>query len=154
MGTITCLDVCRSFSIIVSGSEVLLSPPNVTGMLTPSSQDKTCIIWDLNRLRYVRSLYHAQGPPIPHQRCQNQPRNGVFCSFPLDRVAVGMGSIQSLFLTIASLAFFAQGDIVTCSGTHANVWTVNGDLLVSVRTSKLPSEAISCALFTQVSLFC
>ncbi|KAJ7352935.1 endosome to lysosome transport via multivesicular body sorting pathway [Desmophyllum pertusum] len=39
---ITCIEVCQAFSIVVSGS-----------------CDKTAIIWDLNRLSYVRYLEHC-----------------------------------------------------------------------------------------------
>ncbi|XP_055879864.1 lysosomal-trafficking regulator-like isoform X2 [Biomphalaria glabrata] len=41
---ITCLCVCQAFSIVVSGSA-----------------DGTCIIWDLNRLNYVRSITTHNG---------------------------------------------------------------------------------------------
>ncbi|KAK6999253.1 lysosomal-trafficking regulator isoform X2, partial [Biomphalaria glabrata] len=43
-GPITCLCVCQAFSIVVSGSA-----------------DGSCIIWDLNRLNYVRSITTHNG---------------------------------------------------------------------------------------------
>ncbi|PIK55129.1 putative lysosomal-trafficking regulator isoform X2 [Apostichopus japonicus] len=47
-GAITAVRVCRPYSILVS-----------------ASQDGTCIIWDLNRLCYVRSLCNKTGPISP-----------------------------------------------------------------------------------------
>ncbi|XP_078001240.1 lysosomal-trafficking regulator-like [Glandiceps talaboti] len=44
---ITCLSVCTPYSILASGS-----------------QDGTCIIWDLNRLCYIRTLTGHSGPVI------------------------------------------------------------------------------------------
>lgn len=39
--SVTCVSVCRVWSIAVSGSE-----------------DGTAVIWDLNRAMYVRTIYH------------------------------------------------------------------------------------------------
>ncbi|CAF0761899.1 unnamed protein product, partial [Didymodactylos carnosus] len=43
--TVTCLTASQAFRILISGSE-----------------DQTCIIWDLNRLNFVRQLHNHAGP--------------------------------------------------------------------------------------------
>lgn len=93
LGSITCLALSRAFSVLVSGSE-----------------DRTCIVWDINRLRYVRQLPRSTGHDAP----------------------------------IASIAINdSTGEIITCAGTYVNVWSINGDLLISKRTSQAVSETIT-----------
>ena len=45
MEAVTCLASCQSYNMVVSGS-----------------RDKTCIIWDLSRLQFVRQLRGHSGP--------------------------------------------------------------------------------------------
>eukprot|EP01113_Clastostelium_recurvatum_P033194 TRINITY_DN4361_c0_g1_i1.p1 TRINITY_DN4361_c0_g1~~TRINITY_DN4361_c0_g1_i1.p1 ORF type:complete len:3468 (+),score=1121.67 TRINITY_DN4361_c0_g1_i1:47-10450(+) len=96
--TVTCVAASRPYSIIVSGSE-----------------DRTCIIWDLNRLAYVRSLGLG--------------------------MHVGDGPITNVAVHDVT------GDIVSICGTTVSIWTVNGEVLVSCRTSLVSSENITCCLW-------
>ena len=45
MEAVTCLASCQGYNMVVSGS-----------------RDKTCIIWDLSRLQFVRQLRGHSGP--------------------------------------------------------------------------------------------
>jgi len=96
LGTVLCVAASRPHSVIVSGSE-----------------DQTCIIWDLNRLSYVRQLAHHEGP--------------ISC--------VALHDVA--------------GEIVSCSGSVVNIWSINGDLLISCRTSQNPADTISCCLWSK-----
>jgi len=95
-GAVTCIFASRPHSVIVSGSE-----------------DQTCIIWDLNRLSYVRQLTNHEGP--------------VSCVAIHD----------------------VTGEIVSCSGSVVNIWSINGDLLISSRTSQNPADTISCCIWSK-----
>lgn len=97
LGPITCLTLSRAFSVLVSGSE-----------------DRTCIVWDVNRLSYVRQLPRFLG----HE-----------------------AAISALAINDVT------GEIVSCAGTSVNVWSINGDLLISKRTSHAVTETITaCAV--------
>jgi WD40 repeat protein len=64
LGPISCVAVSRAYSIVVSGSS-----------------DKTCIVWDLNRLNYVRQLSQHDGPILEVAISDTSVRNiGIFCS--------------------------------------------------------------------------
>lgn len=54
-GSVTCVHVCEQYSVAVSGSA-----------------DCTCIVWDLNRLRYIRSIVL----PLPVEAVAVSPESG------------------------------------------------------------------------------
>jgi WD40 repeat protein len=84
---ITCMAVSSNYGIIISGSE-----------------DGTAIIWDLNRLTYLRQLVE---PDVAKRS-------------PISCVTINQDS----------------GDIVICSGVLVYVYTVNGQLLATIDSSK------------------
>jgi len=86
---ITCLASSQAYSLIVSGS-----------------RDRTAIIWDLNRLTFVRQIGGAGkgGKPI-HQG-------------PISAIAINNST----------------GDIATCSTSWLHLWSINGELLAQVDT--------------------
>jgi WD40 repeat protein len=88
--SITCVAVSSNFGIIVSGSE-----------------DGTDIIWDLNRLTYLRQLV---------QEKSEQDKDGS----PVTAIAINQES----------------GEITVCSGVMISVYTVNGAVLASIDSSK------------------
>ncbi|XP_063958609.1 lysosomal-trafficking regulator-like isoform X1 [Lytechinus pictus] len=94
-GPVTCLYVCRPYSILVS-----------------ASQDGTCIIWDLNRLCYVRSL-------------KDETKRGGSI------IAVAVSEVSG---DIASVSNVASADDLSMSLTAAGVseltlWSINADLI-------------------------
>ena len=44
------------------------------------------------------------------------------------------------------------GNIVTNSGTVVNIWTVNGDLLVSSKISQSPMDTITLCIWSKVCI--
>ncbi|XP_032301308.1 WD repeat- and FYVE domain-containing protein 4 isoform X3 [Coturnix japonica] len=94
---VTCLAVSVTYSIIVSGSD-----------------DRTCIIWDLNHLTDITQL----------------PAHGA--------------SISSVAINNST------GDIASCAGSYLHLWTVNGQPLVSVNTTRNPKSCIACCCFAEV----
>eukprot|EP00727_Mastigamoeba_balamuthi_P006242 m51a1_g2237 putative wd repeat and fyve domain-containing protein 3 (4017) ;mRNA; f:264190-277056 len=82
---VTCIVVSRSHSVIVSGAE-----------------DGRCIVWDLNRLAYVRTFRVAQSSGS---------------EVPLPVVALDVHD--------------TTGEIAACTVKVAGVWSVNGSLLSS-----------------------
>uniref|UniRef100_T1KMA3 WD repeat and FYVE domain-containing protein 3 n=1 Tax=Tetranychus urticae TaxID=32264 RepID=T1KMA3_TETUR len=115
---ITCLTSSAAYGIIVSGS-----------------RDRTCIVWDLNRLLFVRQLGGSSENDLIH---------------PSPIAAVSINDLT--------------GDIATCSGSWLFFWSINGDLLASVNTLSIsqvdmnptlsnqsfpaPSTQILCAAFS------
>lgn len=86
---ITCLTCSQQYGIVVSGS-----------------RDQTAIVWDLNRLTFVRQL----GAPGAD-------------SIPLHPSPISAIAINDL-----------TGDIATCASNELFVWTVNGELLARIDT--------------------
>jgi len=86
---ITCLTSSSAYGIIVSGS-----------------RDRTCIIWDLNRLVFSRQLGDGTESDLVHPA-------------PISAVAIND----------------LTGDIATCSSSWLFFWSINGQLLASVNTS-------------------
>ncbi|XP_030854753.1 lysosomal-trafficking regulator isoform X2 [Strongylocentrotus purpuratus] len=83
-GPVTCLYVCRPYSILVS-----------------ASQDGTCIIWDLNRLCYVRSL-------------KDETKRG--------------GSITAVAVSEVSGDIASASD-VAAGVSELTLWSINADLI-------------------------
>ncbi|RWS31727.1 WD repeat and FYVE domain-containing protein 3-like protein, partial [Leptotrombidium deliense] len=108
---ITCLTSSAVYGIIVSGS-----------------RDKTCIVWDLNRLLFVRQLGGGSESNLAHPA-------------PISAVAINDLS----------------GDIATCASTWLFVWSINGDLIASVNTvvvvpTLVPNSAQNTAFFNANSV--
>ncbi|GAM17883.1 hypothetical protein SAMD00019534_010580 [Acytostelium subglobosum LB1] len=95
-GSITALTTSRSYSVIVSGSE-----------------DHTCIIWDLNRLTYSKTLTGHDSP--------------ISCVAVHD----------------------TTGDVATCAGSTINIYSINGQLILSHRTSQIVYDQITSCLWAK-----
>eukprot|EP01094_Clydonella_sp_ATCC50884_P021304 TRINITY_DN4670_c1_g1_i1.p1 TRINITY_DN4670_c1_g1~~TRINITY_DN4670_c1_g1_i1.p1 ORF type:complete len:806 (-),score=266.06 TRINITY_DN4670_c1_g1_i1:22-2325(-) len=97
---VTCIATSRAYSIAVSGSA-----------------DKTCIVWDLNKLKLVRQL-KVPGPEH---------------DWPISLVDINP----------------SNGNIFTVSGVYVNMFTINGQLLVSHATgTSVQEEAITAITYT------
>lgn len=83
---VTCLASSQSYSLIVSGS-----------------RDKTAIIWDLNRLTFVRQLGAGPSDKLIHHG-------------PISAIAINDST----------------GDIATCASSWLYLWSINGELLACV----------------------
>lgn len=83
---VTCLASSQSYSLIVSGS-----------------RDRTAIIWDLNRLTFVRQLGGG-------------PKDKLVHNAPISAIAINDST----------------GDIATCASSWLYLWTINGELLAKV----------------------
>lgn len=91
---ITCLTSSATYGLIISGS-----------------RDRTCIVWDLNRLLFVRQLGGGDESSMIHPS-------------PISAVAIND----------------LTGDIVTCSANWLLFWSINGDFLATVNTLSVDSE--------------
>ncbi|XP_030854757.1 lysosomal-trafficking regulator isoform X6 [Strongylocentrotus purpuratus] len=93
-GPVTCLYVCRPYSILVS-----------------ASQDGTCIIWDLNRLCYVRSLK------------DETKRGGSITAVAVSEVSGDIASASDVASADVSMFLTAAGV------SELTLWSINADLI-------------------------
>jgi len=125
---ITCLAASSSWGILVSGS-----------------RDHTCIVWDLNRLTFVRQL----GPESQLDQNEELKEKLKFASIsqhrndyqngkgPINEKELSGGQdsqFSSIFLAPISAINIndLNGDIAICCSTQIFVFTINGDLLACV----------------------
>ena len=113
---VTCLASSASYGIIVSGS-----------------RDRTCILWDLNRLVFIRQL----------------GKWWFFCCFYVFLLItffvflLGGGPTPLHGCPVAAIAINdLTGDIATCCSTMLYLWTINGELIASVNTLHVPVSAV------------
>ncbi|SGY50147.1 BQ5605_C001g00859 [Microbotryum silenes-dioicae] len=124
---VVCLAASRPYSIVVSGSD-----------------DKTAIIWDLNRqrvsergfvsLRLVQHPSNSVCPPLV-RACSGRARGARTVGYHR----------QSMKSSIIS---DTTGDIATCSGSALRLWTVNGVLMATQSTSNFV-DPITAVAFSQ-----
>lgn len=127
---VTCLASSASYGIIVSGS-----------------RDKACILWDLNRLVFIRQLGISFS------------MHSFACIFlPLINMlhfVVGGGSQLVHTGPIAAIAINdLTGDIATCCSTMLYLWAINGTLIASVNTLNVRSPSslstVNCQNSSQI----
>lgn len=101
---ITCMELCQAFSIVVSGS-----------------CDKTAIIWDLNRLSYVRCLEHSN----------------TVASLAISKTTGDIGTVSHTMKYVSEESTIEEGSVI-------KLWTVNGRFI-----SQAPCELlINCLEFS------
>ncbi|XP_022782202.1 lysosomal-trafficking regulator-like isoform X2 [Stylophora pistillata] len=101
---ITCMELCQAFSIVVSGS-----------------RDKTAIIWDLNRLSYVRCLEHSN----------------TVASLAISKTTGDIGTVSHTMKYVSEESTIEEGSVI-------KLWTVNGRFI-----SQAPCELlINCLEFS------
>ncbi|KAK4337141.1 hypothetical protein RND71_043359 [Anisodus tanguticus] len=121
------------------------------GILVSGSRDKTCIVWDLNKLTFVRQLgaegYIEQNEEIKEKLkyavCNNKvdltKKKSLDQSFTtsddVEKSETHELDEDYQFSSVHSAPISAicinesNGDIATCCSTQIFVWTINGDLL-------------------------
>lgn len=102
--SITCIELCQAFSIVVSGS-----------------CDTTAIIWDLNRLSYVKYLEHF---------------NKVS--------AVSISRTTGDIVTVSHTMSYISEESTVEEGSVMNMWTVNGKFIGQVTCEHM----INCLEFS------
>lgn len=137
---ITCLAASSAYGILVSGS-----------------RDRSCIIWDLNKLTFVRQLGSDDSLESEEMKeklkfaIKNQQKNDnstIKQSIKtndetiLEKSNLKYSSLIGKDQSISSSIFLApisaicindlSGDIAVCSGTQIFVYTINADLLACV----------------------
>ncbi|XP_071834039.1 lysosomal-trafficking regulator-like isoform X3 [Apostichopus japonicus] len=155
-GAITAVRVCRPYSILVS-----------------ASQDGTCIIWDLNRLCYVRSLCNKTGPISPVTTVEVSDVSGDIASvtntqhgglnsssseltlWSINARIIGRVTSESTILCLAfslSPAGVSINSVVAgCQDGKMRFWSCLD--LSPVRTLHCEDRPIKCLTFTQDSNF-
>ena len=118
-----------------------LAASSAYGILVSGSRDKTCIIWDLNKLTFVRQLgaeNHLEQTDELKEKLKfasiSQYRNDSSKALKGDKENViedVFNQSSSIFLAPISTICIndLNGDIATCCSTQIFVWTINGDLL-------------------------
>jgi len=112
---ITCLAACRPYSVIVSGSE-----------------DQTCIIWDLNRLTYVRQLANHDGP-VANITVHDETGNIVTCSGNV----VKIWTINGDFLISSNVSQNSMDAISVCVWSKAPEWLHENVLITGHKDGKI-----------------
>ena len=132
-----------------------LAASSAFGILVSGSRDRTCLIWDLNRLTFVRQL-GAEGSLEQTEEIKeklkfatiSQHRNGNL-NMRFGKSTEDEGEKQKQrgtdfrFTSSSSQSIFSapisaicindlNGDISTCCSSQVFVWTINGDLLACV----------------------
>jgi WD40 repeat protein len=103
--TVTALACAAPFHTLVSGSD-----------------DETCIVWDLNRLRYLRTL-RGMGGPVRALAVSSVNGDIVVCT----RDAVFLWSINGTFLARTSARLgMSGGPIVCCCLSDISAWSREG----------------------------
>lgn len=137
---ITCLAASSAFGILVSGS-----------------RDRTCIIWDLNKLAFVRQLgaeYLEQTNEIKEKLkfvnigSQQRGDNLNFKSFQKTGTEMSENNQNQFNIFSAPISAICindlNGDISTCCNTQIFIWTINGDLLACVDIFNYQYSNIHC----------
>lgn len=119
----TCVVASRAFSIIVSGSD-----------------DKSAIIWDLNRHRFVHLLGGHES------RVQHV---AIVCYSTRLGASPLLGARPLTPNPSPDPQSSTTGDVATCSGAVLRLWTVNGVLLATQATSNL-TDPITAVAFSNV----
>lgn len=126
---VTCLTASSAYRIVVSGS-----------------RDRTCIIWDLNKLSFVTQLRGHRAPVSA--LCINELTVG--CGrMTLTRILCPRSVALVVEPGLVSPA--SQGDIVSCAGTYIHVWSINGSPIASANTFTGRSQQILCCCVSEMN---
>ena len=98
--------------------------------------DRTCIVWDLNRLEYVRQLQlPGKGGELPISDVYIDDLSGVCCCFqPFCQSTRSKYTVTVLHV----------GNIIVVAGPYISIWSVNGMLMASRRSSS-EVTSITCS---------
>ncbi|CAK9291092.1 unnamed protein product [Gordionus sp. m RMFG-2023] len=107
---VTCLAASKTFKVMVSGS-----------------RDRTILLWDLNRLSFVKQLI----PPLIHQNKGLLKNNSFNDSGDNDaKNIMEEGEMFQYTSPISALHINdLTGDIISCAGSDVYLWNVNGQFI-------------------------
>ena len=128
MEAVTCLASCQGYNMVVSGS-----------------RDKTCIIWDLSRLQFVRQLRGHSGPVAA--LCVNELTVSLLMHYLYN---IYMYSIEcytrSLHINVlrSEVDSLIQSPVLTSFSGLFELWFYNHVMLLCDRGTLLPAPVPTC----------
>ncbi|XP_016084845.1 WD repeat- and FYVE domain-containing protein 4-like [Sinocyclocheilus grahami] len=151
--------VCESLSDW--GYPVCAACPNNSTIITAGTSTVVCV-WDVSiskdKLKHMRLRQTLYGHTDTVTCLVASEAHSMIISGSLDQTCILWDLEDLSYITqlpehssaVSALAINdLTGEIVSCAGTHLNLWTMKGQLLASLNTSCRPEGNILCCCFTQ-----
>uniref|UniRef100_A0A673JM56 WD repeat- and FYVE domain-containing protein 4-like n=1 Tax=Sinocyclocheilus rhinocerous TaxID=307959 RepID=A0A673JM56_9TELE len=143
------------------GYAVCAACPNNSTIITAGTSTVVCV-WDVSiskdKLKHMRLRQTLYGHTDTVTCLVASEAHSMIISGSLDQTCILWDLEDLSYITqlpehssaVSALAINdLTGEIVSCAGTHLNLWTMKGQLLASLNTSCRPEGNILCCCFTQ-----